>query len=125
MARFYGNENLPLPVVEHLRNLGHDVLTSKDAGNANRRIPDEDVLEFAKETGRAVLTLNRVDFVRLHRKVSGIHAGIVTCTEDSDFVALADRVHDVISTLTNLDGVLVRITKTGHSIDPQPNDLPQ
>jgi len=28
MAKFYANENFPLPVVEELRRLGHDVLTT-------------------------------------------------------------------------------------------------
>lgn len=28
MARLYGNENFPFPVVEGLRRLGHDALTS-------------------------------------------------------------------------------------------------
>lgn len=32
MARFYSNENFPLPVVERLRALGHDVLTTYEAG---------------------------------------------------------------------------------------------
>jgi hypothetical protein len=35
MARLYTNENIPMPVVAELRRLGHDVLTSLDAGNAN------------------------------------------------------------------------------------------
>lgn len=47
MARFYSNENFPLPVVEQLRKLGHDVLTSYEAGNANRSVPDREVLAFA------------------------------------------------------------------------------
>jgi len=47
MARFYSNENIPLPVVDELRKLDHDVLTSHDAGNANRSVPDEEVLAFA------------------------------------------------------------------------------
>ena len=66
MARFYSNENIPLPLVEELRGLGHDVLTSHDAGNANRSVPDEEVLRFAASANRAVLTLNRKHFVRLH-----------------------------------------------------------
>ena len=41
MARFYTNENIPLPVVVELRRLGHDVVTSLDAGNANSAVPDE------------------------------------------------------------------------------------
>ena len=39
MARFYSNENIALQVVMELRRLGHDVLTSKDAGNANSAVP--------------------------------------------------------------------------------------
>lgn len=42
--KFYANENFPMPVVERLRELGHDVLTARDAGNAGQGIPDEDVL---------------------------------------------------------------------------------
>lgn len=34
MARLYANENFPLPAVEVLKNLGHDVLTMLEAGQA-------------------------------------------------------------------------------------------
>lgn len=47
MARFYGDEQFPLRVVEYLRDLGHDVLTVQEAGNANLKIPDDRVLAFA------------------------------------------------------------------------------
>ena len=33
MARFYTDENFPRPVIEFLRAMGHDVLTSQEAGN--------------------------------------------------------------------------------------------
>jgi hypothetical protein len=46
--------------VELLRNLGHDVLTVQEAGNANQRIPDEQVLAFAVSQERAILTINRI-----------------------------------------------------------------
>lgn len=36
MARFYSNENVPIQAVRELRRLGHDVLTSIEAQNANR-----------------------------------------------------------------------------------------
>ncbi len=39
MARFYSNENIAMQVVTELRRLGHDVLTSLDAGNATPRRP--------------------------------------------------------------------------------------
>ena len=32
MARLYADENFPLPVVEELRQLGHDVLTIQESG---------------------------------------------------------------------------------------------
>jgi hypothetical protein len=38
MARLYANENFPLPAVEELRCLGHEVLTSSESGNAGRAI---------------------------------------------------------------------------------------
>jgi hypothetical protein len=59
VASFYADENFPAQGVEALRGLGHDVLTALDAGQANQRIPDEAVLQFATQAGRAVLTLNR------------------------------------------------------------------
>ena len=39
MARFYSNKNIPAQVVRELRRLGHDVLTSLEAGNANAAEP--------------------------------------------------------------------------------------
>ena len=66
IARLYANENFPLPMVIALRELGHDVLITRDAGKANDAIPDEEVLPFAVENGRAVITHNRQDFMRLH-----------------------------------------------------------
>ena len=53
MARFYSNENFPRRVVEAPRALGHDVLTSLEAGRANQRIPDEEVLRCATAEGQA------------------------------------------------------------------------
>jgi hypothetical protein len=67
MARLYANENFPLPAVEELRQLGHDVLTTYESGQAGQATPDEDVLAFAVAEGRVLVTLNRKHFVRLHR----------------------------------------------------------
>ena len=46
MARLYANENFPLPVVNELRRLGHDVLTTQDTDRAGKAVPDEEVLEW-------------------------------------------------------------------------------
>ena len=91
MARLYTNENFPLPTVEELRRLGHDVLTIHETGKAGLALADEDVLEFARTEQRALVTLNRKHFIRLHQEQPD-HSGIVVCTFDLDFAGLARRI---------------------------------
>jgi predicted nuclease of predicted toxin-antitoxin system len=67
MARFYADEQFPRLTSEKLRLLGHDVLTVQEAGKANQRISDPEVLAYAIADDRAVLTLNRYDFINLHK----------------------------------------------------------
>ncbi len=110
MARLFADENFPLPVVEELRRLGHDVLTIQEAGMANQRFPDDAVLDFASGDNRAVLTLNRKHFVRLHN-TSSDHAGIVACTVDLDFAGQAVRIHEAVESRDSLDEELVRINR--------------
>ena len=55
MARFYSNENFPSPVVRRLRQLGHDVVTSLETGDANWAVPDAEVLGFATAECRILL----------------------------------------------------------------------
>lgn len=110
MAELYSNENFPLPVVEKLRQLGHDVLTIQETGKGEQSVSDEAVLTFANEKGRAVLTLNRKHFIRLHKKQPN-HAGIIVCSFDPDFVGQAHRIHTVIKTQTQLSGQLIRINR--------------
>jgi hypothetical protein len=113
MAALYSNENFPRRVVEELRRLGNDVLTSYEAGRANQRIPDDQVLSFATGQQRAVITLNRLDFIRLHRDTQGAHAGIIVCTRDDiDPTTFAIRIHSALSFHGNLTGQLIRIVKT-------------
>lgn len=110
MARFYANENFPRQGVEALRALGHDVLTTHDAGRSGQAISDTDVLAFAATSGRAVLTLNRRDFIRLHR-ISAEHAGIVVCTQDGDVAAQARRIDDAVRQVGELAGQLLRVNR--------------
>lgn len=95
MARLYGGENFPYPVVLALRRLGHDVLTAQEAGKAGQRIQDDIVLANATADGRAILTHNRKDFVYLHNQESG-HSGIIVCTADRDSEGLAVRIDTAI-----------------------------
>jgi predicted nuclease of predicted toxin-antitoxin system len=102
MARLYADEDFPLPTVEELRRLGHDVLTVHDAGRAGQGISDAEVLADAIAEQRAVLTHNDVDFKHLHRKGQS-HEGIISCTQDpADPIGLAQRVHGAIVQLAPL-----------------------
>jgi predicted nuclease of predicted toxin-antitoxin system len=95
MAKLYANENFRRRIVEALRELGHDVLTSFEAGNANQGIPDDAVLDFARANDRIVLTFNRKDFIRLHFQ-NPIHPGIIVCTDDKDNAGLTIRIHEAL-----------------------------
>lgn len=113
MARLYANENFPLPVVEFLRTAGHDVITVAETGKAEQSWPDEDVLEFPVQDDRALVTLNRTHFIKLHERRSD-HAGIIVCTFDSNFAAFARRIDEAIGAAGSLHGKLLRINR------PQP-----
>lgn len=96
------HENFPLLRVQELRQIGHDVLTSLEAGKANLAVPDEEVLTFAATEGRAVLTLNRKQFVRLHRHHVE-HSGIVVCTYGANQARLATRINQAVATPNHAD----------------------
>lgn len=111
MARLYSNEHFYYEAAEHLQALGHDVLTSKAAGNANKRIPDESVMAFAMKENRAVLTFNYQHFKRLHRFFPE-HCGIIICSEDRNCLALSQRIHEAIESAGDkLDGLLIRVNR--------------
>ena len=110
MARLYADEQFPFEVVENLICLGHDVLTVQAAGNANLRIPDDRVLDFATTNDRVILTLNRKDFKRLHRYQPN-HAGIIICTDDANRSALAERINAAILAELVLSGKLVSVVR--------------
>ena len=110
MARLCADENFPQPAVERLRALGHDVQTVQDAGKAQQKFPDEAVLADACADGRAVVTHNRKDFRYLH-VAHPDHEGIIACSEDLDFVGLADRIHEAIEALPRLSGQCMRMVR--------------
>ena len=110
MAQLYANENFPLAVVQALRTLGHDVLTVAEAGNAGLATPDEQVLTFATQRDRAVLTLNRRDFIRLH-SLQPAHAGIIVCTQDQDTSGQAARIDEALKVNETLKGRLIRVDR--------------
>ncbi|NJM07560.1 DUF5615 family PIN-like protein [Candidatus Gracilibacteria bacterium] len=110
MAQLYANENFPLPVVMELRRLGHDVLTTYESGRAGSAIPDDEVLAFSIAEERVLLTINRKHFIRLHRHRPD-HPGIIVCTFDLDFAALAQHIHDALAEQSDMNGQRIRINR--------------
>ena len=110
MARLYANENFPLPVVEELRRLGHHALTIQETGKADQAIPDEAVLTVTSTENRAVITLNRKHFIRLHNQ-NADHNVIIVCTFDPDFIGQAERIHLALQSHTSLKGQLIRVNR--------------
>jgi len=99
-----------MDIVIELRRLGYDVLTSYEAGQANIGIPDEDVLDFATQQARCVITLNRDDFIALHR--SGIpHQGMIICKADRDYIGQAQTLHAYLERIEELGNRLIRVKK--------------
>jgi hypothetical protein len=93
MARLYSNENFPRPVVEKLRALGHD----------DQALPDDEVLRFATENKRTLITLNRRHFIRLRGEHPN-HEGIIVCKFDPDFEKQSQRIDKQINETGSLAG---------------------
>ena len=108
MARLYADEQFPLPVVQILRDFGHNVLTVQEAEKAGDS--DAEVLAFAVNENRAVLTQNRRHFIKLHLEKPN-HDGIIVCTEDRDLKSLAQRINEAVSQQESLTNKLIRVNR--------------
>jgi hypothetical protein len=108
MARLLADDAFPRPVMFELRSLGHDVAGLEETGRLSHWSRDEEILAVARETGRALLTLDHRSFTRpglLHPP----HPGIIICVFDPHFIGLASRIHGILSTGAKLDGQIVRV----------------
>ena len=108
MARLYTNEKFPIQCTKHLRAFGHDVLTIQESGNAGISMPDDEVLAFACNDNRILVSMNRKHFIRLHLQ-SNDHCGIIVCNYNPDYEDLAKRIHAVIETTNELSKQLFRV----------------
>jgi hypothetical protein len=99
-----------MPVVEALRSMGHDVVTLFDLEKAGQSLPDDLVLLLATQKDRTLVTMNRKHFLRLHRNQPE-HAGIIVCSFDPDFDALARRIHEKLVSTRPLKSNLIRIDR--------------
>lgn len=86
------------------------MLTAHEDERANQKIPDEDVLMRAIELARAVLSMNRRDFVRLHER-QPIHAGMVLCKYETDYAGQAERINEAVRSFDTLKGQLIRVQR--------------
>ncbi|GAB4545852.1 MAG: hypothetical protein Fur002_20350 [Anaerolineales bacterium] len=81
----YFDEDVSVGIVENLRTRGFDVLSVRDAG-ARGKSDDEQML-YAVSQRRAMVTHNRVDFEKQHRKYidSGMkHYGVIIAKRRKD-----------------------------------------
>ena len=70
---------------------------------------DEEVIAFASDDSRALLTLNHKHFIHLHKAGTG-HEGIIVCTFDPDYLGQARRIHAAIAQ-EQLSGQLIRVNR--------------
>lgn len=62
--KMFANENLFEPIIEYLKDLGHNVLSIRDAGLSG--ISDDEVYKLACKENRVIITMDK-DFSRLFR----------------------------------------------------------
>jgi len=111
MARLLADEDFKAAVRERLVELGHDVQSALQAGIANVRTADNELLARATADRRAVLTHNRIDYVRLHRVTPG-HGGIIVCKQYPDAGELADQIHAALEPIPSTEDLLIRVYLT-------------
>ena len=108
----YTDEDVHALLAGELRRHGYDAESCHEAGRGNRALPDRQQLAYATEHGRAILTFNAADYLRLDRewKAAGRqHAGILVSPKINDLGELLRRVThhlDTISPDTQWDIVL-------------------
>ncbi|MEX2287003.1 MAG: DUF5615 family PIN-like protein [Planctomycetaceae bacterium] len=115
MVRLFADEQFPARATRRLRLLGYNVLTVQDINFSKYgdSKTDQQVLEIAMNDNRAVVTLNRKDFVRLAEEIHW-HSGIIVCVRrrrGADHLARAiDRaIKDTLSDHRHLTGILIRV----------------
>jgi hypothetical protein len=56
------------------------------------------------------LTINRIDFIRLHRR-NDEHFGIVVCTNNRNWEQFAARIDEAVRAEESLRGKLIRVVR--------------
>lgn len=93
--RLFTDEHVHAGLAAALRERGYDAESCQEAGRDNRRVSDDEHLSYTAQQGRAILTNNVADFVRLDREWKAAnrqHAGILVYAQTPSFTALLRRV---------------------------------
>jgi len=72
--KFLADENLYIPIVEGLRNRGHEVFSILEEGEIG--IPDEDIFRMAAGENRIIVTMDK-HFTNILRFPSDLCGGII------------------------------------------------
>ena len=88
-----------------MRERGHDVISCRDIGATG--IPDDDQLDRATELGRAILSSNYGDFIRLSQecvRLGRAHSGTIVSYHQIDIDTISGDVELVSRFMTEIDG---------------------
>ncbi|MCA1900388.1 MAG: DUF5615 family PIN-like protein [Chloroflexi bacterium] len=86
----YFDEDVSAGIVENLRTRGFDVLSARDAGTLGKS--DDEQMLYAVSLRRAIVTHNRVDFEKQHRRFleEGMkHYGVIIAKRRRDAEVVA------------------------------------
>ena len=103
--RLYLDEDITPLLARLMRERGHDVISCRDIGATG--IPDDDQLDRATELGRAILSSNYGDFIRLSRECvrdGRAHGGIIVSYHQIDIDTISGDVELVSRFMTEVDG---------------------
>ncbi|MEA5507545.1 DUF5615 family PIN-like protein [Halotia wernerae UHCC 0503] len=85
-------------------------MTVQEAGNADQGIADDQVLVFSISQERSILTINRDDFICLHRRSSN-HFGIIVCTNNRNWEQFAAWIDEAVTAQEPLQEKLIRVVR--------------
>lgn len=100
--KLFTDEHVHAGLASALRQRGYDAVSCHEANRVNQRISDEAQLAYAAEQGRAMLTNNMADFIRLDetwKRIGHVHAGIILYTRVRTFGELLRRVERHLATI--------------------------
>lgn len=85
-ARFLADTNVPVKIIHSLRGLGYNTVTMQNVENTSQPenpMDDDQVLDYATQHKRTVVTLNKKHFKKL-REDNVTHYGIIICRTDDE-----------------------------------------